>query len=185
MLEKTIKSENMGEVVYFTNEPLVKFAKCRKDAIIPTKTKGNAGFDIYITADDDGRRKYVIPAHSTMLLPTGLKSIINENYYVQIQERGSTGSKGIKYSAGVIDSNYRGEWFLAVTNTNNKTLVICETEDLQKYTDVCYIAYDINKALFQGILHKIEDYSIMEVPLEEIENAKTDRGEGKLGSSGK
>lgn len=172
-----------SDIYYVNNEPEIKFAKCREDAKIPSKEEGNAGFDIYITKNENG--KYIIPAHSTMLLPTGLKSIIKENYYVQIQERGSTGSKGIKYSAGVIDSNYRGEWFLACTNTNDRTLVICETEEMEKYKDVCYVVYDINKALFQGILHKIDPYEITEVSLEEIENDITDRGEGKLGSSGK
>lgn len=161
----------------------IKFAKCNEQAIIPSKRINDAGFDIYAILDDCG--KYVIPPNETQLLPTGLKSIIDEGYYVQIQERGSTGSKGIKYGAGVIDSNYRGEWFLVVTNTNNKPLIICKEADMQKYIDVCYIVYPIEKAIFQGIVHKVPNVYIQEVDINEIEKDITERGEGKLGSSNK
>jgi len=213
----------------------IKFAKCNKNAKIPTRSKGNAGFDIYVVPDEDENKCYVIRPNETKLLPTGLKSIIEEGYYVQIQERGSTGSKGIKYGAGVIDSSYRGEWFLAVTNTNNKNLYIADLdkleeafnnpdilddrleeflgEDAEKYKKLLNIfasmisddeeqtkkllepdferfkkenvVYDINKAIFQGIIHKVEDAEFEEVSLKEVENDTTDRGEGKLGSSGK
>ncbi|MGN1317930.1 MAG: dCTP deaminase domain-containing protein, partial [Lachnospirales bacterium] len=99
----------------------IYFAKVRESAKIPTREIYNAGVDIYPCFDED---YMIIPPHKTVLVPTGIASAIPENYYIQIYERGSTGSKGIKYSAGVIDSSYRGEWFLATTNTNDKPVVI-------------------------------------------------------------
>ena len=132
--------------------------------------------------------------HNTKLIPTGLKSIIPKNYYVQIQERGSTGSKGIKYSAGVIDSNYRGEWFLAITNTNDVPLVLYDgdlAEDfpsqvLETWNKANAICYPLYKAIFQGVVHKVnEDIDIVEVDSYTILKDKTKRGTGKLGSSGK
>jgi dUTP pyrophosphatase len=162
---------------------ILQFAKCRDDAIIPSKRPNDAGFDLYGVLDNCN--KYIIPPTQTLMIPTGLKSIIDEGYYVQIQERGSTGSKGIKYGAGVIDSNYRGEWFLAVTNCNPLPLVICSEKDMQKYIDVCYVVYPIEKAVFQGIVHKVPSTFIQEVDLSVIENNQTERGEGKLGSSNK
>ena len=82
------------------------FAKVKEGAIIPTKTEENAGRDLYACFDED---YIVIHPLETKLIPTGIATAFSPNYYAQIQERGSTGSKGIKYGAGVIDSGYRGE----------------------------------------------------------------------------
>lgn len=195
----------------------IKFAKCNEKAIIPTKRQEDAGFDLYVLKPKEDF--YILKPNETKLLPTGLKSIIEQGYYVQIQERGSTGSKGIKYSAGVIDSNYRGEWFLACTNSTDKLLIIGdakEAEDIFEMTNVesydidnvksfantiyeyatqnnlidevmadKILIYDIQKALFQGIVHKVPVCEIQEISEAELSQDVTDRGEGKLGSSGK
>ena len=82
----------------------IYFAKVREDAKIPEREIWNAGIDIYPCFDED---YMIIEPHSTALVPTGIASAIPVDYYIQIHERGSSGSKGIKYSAGVIDSSYR------------------------------------------------------------------------------
>lgn len=97
------------------------FAKVKPNAIIPTKEDENAGYDIYACFDED---YMVIPAHETRLVPTGIASAMTDKWYLQVEERGSTGSKGIKKSAGVIDSGYRNEIFIAITNANGNDLVI-------------------------------------------------------------
>ena len=60
---------------------------------------------------------------------TGIACALPTKYYFQVEERGSTGSKGIKKSAGVIDSGYRGEIFIAITNTTNRYLVFGNEEE--------------------------------------------------------
>ena len=87
----------------------ILFAKVDKHAIIPSKRDEDAGYDIYPCFDEDYR---VIMPHETAMVPTGIASAFDKSWYVQLQERGSTGSKGIKYGAGVIDSGYRGEWWI-------------------------------------------------------------------------
>ena len=65
-------------------------------------------------------------------------------YYFQVEERGSTGSKGIKKSAGVIDSGYRGEIFIAITNSTDNYLVFGDKDsyiadaraELQKWKSI-------------------------------------------------
>ena len=105
------------------------FAKVKPNAIIPTKDLENAGYDIYSCFDED---YVVIPANSTKLIPTGIASAMSDKYYLQVQERGSTGSKGMKYGAGVVDSGYRGEIFMCINNVNDKPIVISKLsyEDL-------------------------------------------------------
>lgn len=166
----------------------IKFAKCKDNAIIPTRKYGDAGLDLYVAFDEDKEYEIINPGE-TKNLPTGIKSIIHPDYYIQIEERGSSGSLGIKYSAGVIDSSYRGEWFLTVTNLSGKILFVHKPNielPYDKYTKENTIFWNTNKALFQGVIHSVHnEVSIDEVVISEIEKATTERGEGALGSSGK
>lgn len=97
------------------------FAKVKPEAIIPTKDDENAGYDIYACFDEDF---IVIPPHATKLIPTGIASCVSDKYYLQVHERGSTGSKGMKYGAGVVDSSYRGEIFICINNVNDIEIII-------------------------------------------------------------
>ena len=86
---------------YFKNENDIYFAKMKNNAIIPGKEIENAGYDFYACFEDD----YIfIEPNKTKLVPTGIAWASSPKYYLQIEERSSTGSKGIKKSAGVIDS---------------------------------------------------------------------------------
>lgn len=97
------------------------FAKVKPNAIIPTKKNENAGYDIYACFDED---YIVIPELSTKLIPTGIASAVSDKYYLQVHERGSTGSKGMKYGAGVVDSSYRGEIFICINNVNKREIIL-------------------------------------------------------------
>jgi dUTP pyrophosphatase len=167
----------------------ILFAKLREDAKIPQRDICNAGLDIYPCFDED---YLVIPPHETRLVPTGIASVIPVDYYIQIQERGSSGSKGIKYSAGVIDSGYRGEWFLATTNCNSKPLVILKADintlpdSFKALVEETMVVYPYSKALFQGIVHNVHnELAVCEIPADKLKDYPSERGEGKLGSSGK
>ena len=109
----------------------ILFARLRPQAIIPSKRSEDAGYDIYACFDEDF---IVIPTNTTVMVPTGIASALHPSKYIQLEERGSTGSKGMKRSAGVIDSGYRGEWFVALTNCSNVDIIISNIskEDLEK-----------------------------------------------------
>ena len=167
----------------------IYFAKVRPDAKIPTREVWNAGVDIYPCFDEE---YMIIPPHSTVLVPTGIASAIPVDYYIQIYERGSSGSKGIKYSAGVIDSSYRGEWFLAATNTNEKPVLITKLDlektdkTIRELIENAYIVYPYTKALFQGVVHSVHnELEREEISLDALKAIPSERGSGKLGSSGK
>ena len=167
----------------------IYFAKVKPNAKIPTREVWNAGVDIYPCFDEE---YMIIPPHSTALVPTGIASAIPEDFYIQIYERGSSGSKGIKYSAGVIDSSYRGEWFLATTNTNDKPVLITKLDletinkSIKELIEKAYIVYPYDKALFQGVVHSVHnELEREEISHEALLAVASHRGEGKLGSSGK
>jgi dUTP pyrophosphatase len=164
------------------------FAKVRDSAIIPSKDPGNAGYDIYADID---KPYFKIASHETRLVPTGIASAMSPRWYLQVEERGSTGSKGIKKSAGVIDSSYRGEIFIAITNVNQSDLYITDLspEELKKTASIDndseIIIYPLKKAIAQLVLHEVPDVAVREISYEELREIPSDRGEGRLGSSGK
>lgn len=104
----------------------IKFAKVHPNAIIPSKRNEDMGFDIYACFDED---YIMINAHETKLIPTGIASACDSDYGFLVFERGSTGSKGIARRCGVIDSGYRNEWFIGLTNTTSRILFITKLSE--------------------------------------------------------
>jgi dUTP pyrophosphatase len=169
---------------------IINFAKIDKnsDAKIPEKKSEDAGYDIYASFKEDYMK---IPAHQTVLIPTGIASALPKDYYFQIEERGSTGSKGIKRSAGVIDSGYRGEWFIAITNSNDKDLFITKRKAIPQLKHAArilktnIIIYPYEKAIAQAVLHYVTQTDVKELSYEKLAAIESKRGTGALGSSGK
>lgn len=171
---------------YFENERNLYWAKVKKNAIIPTKEGENAGYDLYACFDEE---YILIEPSETKLIPTGIAWACSENFYLQIEERSSTGSKGIKKSAGVIDSGYRGEIKIAITNSRNIPLVLSNIEEgvlLEKYPQLKgYLIYPTKKAIAQGVVHRVEKMNEREISFEELSSISSNRGDKGWGSSGK
>lgn len=171
------------------NQDEILFAKSKEEVIIPSKKEEDAGYDLYSYFEED---YIVIKPHETKLIPTGIHSAFSSDYYIQLQERGSTGSKGIAQRAGVIDSGYRGEWLIPITNTTDKVLFISklsEKETIKSYFGEVAtnesIVYPYTKAICQAVLIPVPKVVVKEIPLEELKAIPSERGEGKLGSSNK
>ena len=169
------------------------FAMVKDNAVIPTKNKEDAGYDIYPCFDED---YIVIESLQTVMIPTGIATAFDKSYYAQVQERGSTGSKGIKYGAGVIDSGYRGEWFVPITNANDRPLVISklsESETLlemfknpkHRYLSGKPIIYPYEKAIAQFVMLPVPEMDISIMDYDDLKKIKSKRGIGALGSSKK
>lgn len=166
----------------------VKFAKIRPEAIIPSKLDEDMGFDIYACFEED---YMAIKPHETKLIPTGIASSCDSEYGFVLRERGSTGSKGIALRAGVIDSGYRNEWFVGLTNTTNKVLFISKLEPKETYEKYYgkvmpeSFVYPYTKAIAQALLVPVPKATVDEIPYEELIKIPSERGMGKLGSSNK
>ena len=161
----------------------VYFAKVKDEAKIPNKRDEDAGFDIYACFDED----YIkFSPFETKLVPTGIACALPKSLYLQIEERSSTGFKGLKKSAGVVDSGYRGEIFVCLYNANPMPLYISklpfeEIEKLEK--KFVYISYQ--KAIAQAILHKISKVKIKQISHAKLKAIPSLRKDGALGSSKK
>lgn len=159
---------------------MLKFARLHPTAIIPTKRNEDAGYDIYACLDEN----ITIKPMETKLIPTGLASSFSNNYYIQFKERGSTGSLGLKVSGGVIDSGYRNEWMVAITNCSDKDIVI---DQIGEEVDIIgnSLFYPITKAIAQFVVLPVPKMTVLELSANEIMRGVSDRGTGNFGSSGK
>ena len=159
----------------------VKFAKVRPEAIIPTKRGEDAGFDIYPCFEDDF---IIIPAHKTVMIPTGIASACDTDYCFVLKERDSTGIRGIAQRSGIIDSGYRSEWFVPITNTTDSDFVIAKKNIADSFK-VKYNVYPYEKAISQTLIIPVSAVDVEEYTYEELKAISSERGTGKLGSSGK
>ena len=121
---------------------------------------GDAGFDIRSAAD------YEILPNQQILISTGLRLAIPQNWVGVVRERSSTALKRLYCHAGVIDSNYRGEIKIVIANGGN------EPYKIQKGDKIAQLLVLPCLTLLQ------------EVDSEEGLGA-TDRGEKGFGSSGR
>jgi dUTP pyrophosphatase len=169
-------------------ETNIKFAKVHPNAIIPSKRDEDMGFDIYACFDED---YMIIYPHETKAIPTGIASSCDKEFGFILKERSSTGSKGIALRAGVVDSGYRGQWFVVLTNTTDKTLFISKLSEEETY-DRHYGAtmrhsfvYPYTKAIAQAKVERVIKTNVEEVSYEELQSITSERGTGAFGSSNK
>lgn len=161
----------------------IKFAKVRPDAKIPTKRVEDAGWDIYSCFEQDWIE---IPPHENKLIPTGIASAFDSDWAVVLRERGSTGIKNMKISAGVLDSGFRNEWFVCLYNGNDKPICIAKYLDGEQSPEhKNAIIYPYSKAIAQALLVPVPEVNIEEISYEDLQRITSERGMGQLGSSNK
>lgn len=161
---------------------ILKFAKINNEAIIPTKRNEDAGYDIY-TVDKD----IVLQPHQTVAFHTGLVSEFSPAWVGIVKERGSTAKYGLSIRSGVIDSGYRGEWLIMISNVSDKIVIFSDDQVVSHHlgtvVDKEVLFYPLSKAIAQVIFLPVPQLNVEEVELADL--SSSERGEGKFGSSGK
>lgn len=137
--------------------------KVRENAIVPTRgSEYAAGYDLYSCINGVS---YVFP-HTTLKVPTGIAMAIPDGYFGAIFARsGIATKKGLRPAncVGVIDSDYRGEIIVALTN---------DTDEPQKF--------DIGERIAQIVI--IPYLPVNFDVVDELDETK--RGNGGFGSTG-
>jgi dUTP pyrophosphatase len=160
----------------------IYFAAIKDGVKIPTKRDEDAGYDIYANFDEP----YIkIKPNETVKIPTGIISAFPEGYVAIFKERGSTGTKGIGQRAGVVDSGYRGEWLVVITNHNRNSMYIAKQDAIIPNLNDFEIIYPYEKAICQVVFVPVACLESVEVSPDEVRGFTSERGEGKLGSSRK
>ena len=136
----------------------VKFKKLHPDAIVPTYgTEHAAAFDLYALED--------VQAATRAVVRTGLAFEIPKGYAMFIKPRsGLAFNQGVEAFQGTIDSDYRGEVKVLLTNGNSEH----------------YIRVVKGDRIAQAIVLPLPRITFQEV----TELSDTFRGAGGFGSTG-
>ena len=141
-----------------------KVKRLSESAIIPTyATEHSAGADLYNMKDNP----VTVEPHATVMIKTGIAIEIPEGYVGLVFARSGIASKrGLAPAnkVGVIDSDYRGEWMVALHNHSDVAATVDGGERIAQVVVVPYV---------QGGFVEVEELS------------DTERGEGGFGSTGK
>jgi len=142
-----------------TNSIKIKVKKLRPDAITPHYNhEGDAGMDLYAVED------IILWPDEPVAVPTGLSIELPTGYVALVWDKSGLSLKeGIKTMAGVMDSNYRGEYKIVLINTTNQ-----------------YYYIDKGDKIAQLLIQPV-----MRAEVEETrELSETSRGSGGFGSTG-
>jgi dUTP pyrophosphatase len=162
-------------------DKVIYWAKVNPKAIIPTKRLEDGCYDIRVCTD---KKEIIICPHEIVTIPTGIASAFSHKYRLDFQrERGSTGSIGLVPRCAQVDSGYRGEIFLKMQNTTNKKIVITNITEKIESDDVTL--YPMSKAICQAALEFVPEVEEKEITYENLLKIPSERGIGRLGSSGK
>lgn len=138
----------------------VKVKRLTETAIMPTKAHPtDACFDLY--TDEDA----VIEPGKSVAMHTGITTEIPNGFFAAVFPRSGMGIKRhlrLSNSTGIIDSDYRGEWVVALHNDGDETQVINKGDRVAQF----------------AIL------PVLDAKLIESELTETERGTGGLGSTG-
>lgn len=142
----------------------INIKKLNKNAIIPTKgSEYAAGYDLYACID----APIIITPHSTVKIGTGLSIEIPTGYFGAIFARSGLATKqGLRpaNATGVCDSDYRGEYIVALHNDTDIPQTINPMERIAQLIVIPFLSIEFNE---------IDELS------------KTERGEDGFGSTGK
>lgn len=121
------------------NKITVKYKKIKEKAQIFTRgSKYSAGLDIYASLKD---YHFMIEPNETVMIPTGITTEMPEGTVGLVFPRSGLATKqGLRLAncVGVIDSDYRGEWFIPIHNDSNEVRYI---NDKDRIAQVIFIKY--------------------------------------------
>ena len=141
----------------------IKIKKLNENAHVPSRgSEYAAGYDLYACIDEP----MIITPHSTSKIGTGLSVEIPDGYFGAIFARSGLATKqGIRPAncVGVCDSDYRGEYIVALHNDTDIPKTIIPDERIAQLVIMPYLP----------------------IEFEEVEElSETKRGEAGFGSTG-
>ena len=148
----------------YQNGIKIQVKKLKENAVLPTRGSAYAaGYDLYACVDE----AVSIEAGETVKIGTGLSIAVPEGYFGAIFARSGLAAKeGLRPAncVGVADSDYRGEYIVALHNDSSVQRTVTPGERIAQLVIMPFLS----------------------VCFEETDNLEeTERGEGGFGSTGK
>ncbi len=103
---------------------VIQLKKLKENALLPTRgSEHAAGYDLYACLEED----VLIAPGQTVKIGTGLAVAVPEGFFGAVFARSGLASKeGLRPAncVGVCDSDYRGEYIIALHNDSNMTRTV-------------------------------------------------------------
>ena len=176
------KLKDLNQIVFKNNNLIIYWDKLNERAKLPSKRDEDAGFDIYC----DSIENIILKPNETKFFTTGLRSAFPSNYWIEIKERGSTGTNLLAVRSGVIDSGYRGEWKIIIQNLGKFPVLFTNAvKNIQNMNDKVLL-YPTSKAIAQVVFLNVTQFDDVEVVDDDLSTIDPSaRKSGGWGSSGK
>ena len=124
----------------------IKIKKLKGNAVIPTRGSAYAaGYDLYACLDEES---VVIPAGSCAKIGTGLSIAVPEGYFVAIFARSGLATKqGLRPAncVGVADSDYRGEYIVALYNDSDEERIVNNGERIAQLVIMPFLEVEFSE----------------------------------------
>ena len=141
----------------------IKFKRLNDFAVVPVQgSTDSAGYDLYAATDHEIQ----IAPHKTVKIGTGLSFELPRGYFAGIFARsGLATKKGLRPAncVGVCDSDYRGEYIVALHNDTDEIMTIQPQEKIAQMILLPFLFMEFEEV---------------------VELSDTKRGEGGFGSTG-
>ena len=142
----------------------IRVRRVSPTALLPTRGSSSAaGYDLYADLQEDA----IIAPHTTAKIDTGLQFELPEGYFAGIFARSGIASReGLRPAncVGVCDSDYRGNYMVALHNDSEEARTVTPGEKIAQMIVMPYLP----------------------LAFEEVSQlSDTARGEGGFGSTGK
>ena len=142
----------------------IQIKKLKENAVIPTRGSAlAAGYDLYACLDE----AITIPAGETAKVGTGLSVAVPDGYFGAVFARSGLAAKeGLRPAncVGVCDSDYRGEYIVALHNDSAIARTVTPGERIAQLVIMPFLSVEFEEA---DVL------------------SETERGSGGFGSTGK
>jgi dUTP pyrophosphatase len=130
----------------------------RPNAKLPTRSYHSAGYDLYAAETK------VCGAGEVTMIPIGIATSFPVGHAALVWDRSGMGKKGFTIFGGVIDEDYRGEWFVMLYNSTTENYVV-----------------NVGDRVGQFVLQEVK-----QVPIAVAEElTDTERGENGFSSTGR
>ena len=143
----------------------IKVKKLKDNAVLPTRgSLKAAGYDLYACIEGDS---ITVAPHSTVKIGTGLAIAVPDGYFGAIFARSGLAAKqGLRPAncVGVADSDYRGEYIVALHNDTDSDRTVEAGERIAQLVVMPYLDVEFTE---------VSDLD------------ETERGAGGFGSTGK
>lgn len=154
-----------GTVTKYT--PSIKFSKVKSVKSPSRGTAQSAGIDFFIPEEFNEGCEYNLRPNENVLIPSGIKVNVPEGYaLIAFNKSGVATKKGLYVGACVVDEDYQGEVHIHVTNVGKETVSIYPGDKIMQF-----------------ILIPVLYSKPVEVPIEELYESQTERGDGGFGST--